>query len=167
MTSRTDLYTVPTPLQAHVNHPAVSGSRNRWPVLIAMTGALSMIMLDQTVVSVALPSMSRELPLSAAGQQWMVNAHVLAMAPLVALGGKLGNRFGGVSTFRVGVLIFFLASMACGLAPQGPLGGPWLIAARALQGAGAALMMPASAAIVRLTAADPALGSAGAAAVGS
>jgi MFS family permease len=117
-------------------------------VLIAMTGALSMIMLDQTVVSVALPSMSRELPLSATGQQWVVNAYVLAMASLVALGGKLGDRFGGVTTFRLGVLIFFLASTACGLAPHGPLGEPWLIAARVLQGAGAALMMPASAAIV-------------------
>ena len=90
-------------------------------------------MLDQTVVSVALPSMSRELPLSSTGQQWVVNAYVLAMASLVALGGKLGDRFGGVTTFRFGVVIFFLASMACDLAPHGPLGEPWLIAARVLQ----------------------------------
>jgi MFS family permease len=77
--------------------------------------------------------MSRELPLSSTGQQWVVNAYVLAMASLVALGGKLGDRFGGVTTFRFGVVIFFLASMACDLAPHGPLGEPWLIAARVLQ----------------------------------
>ena len=59
----------------------------RWLVLVAMTGSLSMIMLDQTVVSVALPSMARELPLTPHGQQWVVNAYVLALAALVALGG--------------------------------------------------------------------------------
>jgi len=148
MTSRTDSHTVRAPLPARADHPHTSGSRRRWLVLIAMTGALSMIMLDQTVVSVALPSMSRELPLSATGQQWVVNAYVLAMASLVALGGKLGDRCGGVTTFRTGVVIFFLASAGSGLAPTGPLGEPWLIATRLLQGAGAALMMPASAAIV-------------------
>lgn len=113
-----------------------------------MTGSLSMVMLDQTVVSVALPAMTRELPLTPTGQQWVVNAYVLAMAALVALGGKLGDRWGGVTAFRAGVALFFVASMACGLAPPGDLGEPWILAARAVQGAGAALMMPVSAAIV-------------------
>jgi EmrB/QacA subfamily drug resistance transporter len=121
---------------------------NRWLVLVAMTGALSMILLDQTVVTVALPSMSRELPLSPSGAQWVVNAYVLAMAALVALGGKLGDRFGGVTTFRIGVAVFFLASMACGVAPKGAIGESWIIAARLVQGAGAALMVPVSATIV-------------------
>ena len=107
-----------------------------------------MVRLDQTVVTVALPTMSRDLDLSGTGQTWVVNAYVLAMASLVALGGKLGDRFGGVTTFRLDVTIFFLASMACGLAPTGQWGEPWIIAARVLQGSGAALMMPASAAIV-------------------
>ena len=124
------------------------GTRNSWLVLCAMTGSLSMIMLDQTVVSVALPTMSRELPLSPTGQQWVVNAYVLALAALVALGGKLGDRFGGVTTFRLGVTVFFVASLGCGFAPHGPLGEPWIIAFRVLQGAGAALMTPASATIV-------------------
>ncbi len=70
------------------------------------------------------------------------------MAALVALGGRLGDRFGGVTTFRIGVLIFFLASVGCGLAPAGELGEPVIIACRTLQGAGAALMMPVSASIV-------------------
>ena len=121
---------------------------NRWLVLVAMTGALSMVTLDQTVVSVALPTMAHDLPLTASGQQWVVNAYVLAMAGLVAIGGKLGDRFGQVSTFRAGVILFFLASAACGLTPRGTMGESWMIAARAVQGVGAALMMPVSAVIV-------------------
>lgn len=127
---------------------SVPTSAHRWLVLIAMTGSLSMIMLDQTVVTVALPSMSHDLPLSPTGEQWVVNAYVLAMAALVALGGKLGDRLGGVTTFRYGVAIFFLASLACGLVPHGDFGEPSIIAARAVQGGGAALMVPVSAAIV-------------------
>jgi EmrB/QacA subfamily drug resistance transporter len=126
----------------------MSGNRSPWLVLIAMTGSLSMIMLDQTVVAVALPSMSSELPLSPVGQQWVLNAYVLALAALVALGGKLGDKVGGVTTFRAGVAVFFVASALCGLAPQGVWGEPWIIGARALQGVGAALMMPVSASIV-------------------
>ena len=100
---------------------------NPWLVLVAMTGSLSMIMLDQTVVAVALPSMSSELPLSPVGQQWVVNADVLALAALVALGGKVGDKFGGVTTFRAGVAVFFVASALCGLAPQGTWGEPWMV----------------------------------------
>ncbi|MFW0794524.1 MFS transporter [Gordonia sp. CPCC 205515] len=120
---------------------------NRWLTLFAMTGALSMIMLDQTVVTVALPSMTRDLGLSSSGQQWVVNAYVLAMAACVALGGKLGDRLGPVTCFRLGVITFFVASVFCGIAPAG--GGEfWILAARAAQGIGAALMMPVSAKIV-------------------
>ena len=119
-------------------------SRRNWLTLVAMTGSLSMVLLDQTVVSVALPTMSRELPLSASGQQWVVNAYVLAMATAVALGGKLGSKLGPVTTFRIGVSVFFLASALCGLAPN----ASWMITARVVQGVGAALMMPVSATIV-------------------
>jgi EmrB/QacA subfamily drug resistance transporter len=119
-------------------------TRAQWLVLIAMTGSLSMIMLDQTVVTVALPSMSRDLHLSADAQQWVVNAYVLAMAALVACGGKLGDLIGRVTTFRLGVAIFFLASVACGLAPT----AVFVIVARIAQGVGAALMMPATSAIM-------------------
>lgn len=126
----------------------MAAATNRWLVLVAMTGALAMIMLDQTVVAVALPVMSRELPLTPTGQQWVANAYVLAMAVLVAFGGRVGDLLGGVRTFRLGVLVFLVASAACGLAPAGPLGEPLIIAGRAVQGAGAALMVPVSAAIV-------------------
>jgi EmrB/QacA subfamily drug resistance transporter len=123
-------------------------SRGSWLILIAMTGSLSMILLDQTVVTVALPSMSRQLPLSISGAQWVVNAYVLGMAALVAVGGKLGDVLGRVTTFRVGVATFFVASAACGLVPAGPHAEALLIAARVSQAVGAALMAPVSAAIV-------------------
>ena len=119
-----------------------------WLVLVAMTGSLSMIMLDQTVVTVALPTMTHDLGLSATGQQWVLNAYVLALAALVALGGRLSDLMGGVTTFRIGVSLFFIASVGCGLSPSGGWGEPVLLTARALQGVGAALMVPVSAAIV-------------------
>ena len=121
---------------------------NRWLVLVAMTGSLSMIMLDQTVVTVALPSITRDLPLSPSGQQWVVNAYVLAIAAVVAFGGRAADRLGPATCFRVGVLMFFAASVACALAPHGPAGQPWLLTARAVQGVGAALMIPVSGSLV-------------------
>ncbi|MDD7942146.1 MFS transporter [Actinomycetospora lutea] len=126
----------------------IPGDPRRWLVLVAMTGSLSMIMLDQTVVSVALPTMGRELSLDPAAQQWVVNAYVLALAALVALGGKAADLLGPRRAFRSGVTLFFLASVGCGLAPAGPLGEATIIACRTLQGAGAALMVPVSGAIV-------------------
>jgi EmrB/QacA subfamily drug resistance transporter len=125
-----------------------SVGRKSWLSLAAMTASLSMILLDQTVVSVALPTMSRDLPLSTSGAQWVVNAYVLSMAAFVALGGKLGSKLGPVTTFRIGVLVFFVASAFCGLAPVGSNGETWLICARVVQGVGAALMMPVTAVIV-------------------
>ncbi|TCK27565.1 MFS transporter [Pseudonocardia endophytica] len=116
----------------------------RWLVLVAMTGSLSMIMLDQTVVSVALPTMARELPLTPHGQQWVVNAYVLALAALVALGGRAADLLGRPRAFRIGVSLFFLASAGCAFAWDGTS----IVVFRALQGAGAALMMPVSATIV-------------------
>src|SRR5262245_3340679 len=144
------------PTDRDLNTPALDRSalkptettRRPWLVLVAMTGALAMIMLDQTVVTVALPTMARNLSISPTGQQWVVSAYVLALAALVALGGKLGDVIGRVTTFRLGMVVFALSSVACGLTPAHAWGETWMIASRAAQGAGAALMMPASAAIV-------------------
>jgi EmrB/QacA subfamily drug resistance transporter len=112
-----------------------------------MTGALSMIMLDQTVVSVALPTMERDLGLSATAVQWVVNAYLLSLAALVAVGGRLGDLFGQVRLFKLGALVFILASAGCGLAQA-----DWqILAARAIQGAGAAAMVPATGAILMAT----------------
>lgn len=132
-------------LGGHLPVPALV--RRTW-VLVAMTAALSMVTLDQTVVTVALPSMTRSLALSPVSEQWVVNAYVASMAATMAVGGRLGDRFGRVTGFRTGVVLFFLASAGCGLAPAHDGGTSWLLASRALQGVGAALMVPTSAAIV-------------------
>lgn len=121
-----------------------AGDRRRWWVLGTMTGSLSMIMIDQTVVGVALPTMRMDLALSASGVQWVVNAYLLVFAVLVALGGRAGDRWGPARMFKLGVSIFVLASVACGLAQNDAL----IIAARGLQGVGAATMVPATGAIV-------------------
>ncbi len=130
--------------------PRITSDNRRWWVLATMTGSLSMIMIDQTVVGVALPSMQRGLGLSATGVQWVVNSYLLVLAVLVALGGRLGDMLGQERMFRIGVATFVAASAAVGLA-QSEL---WVIVARGLQGVGAALMLPATGAIV-VNAFDP------------
>src|SRR5262245_34952846 len=120
-----------TPLNDPGLGPPVTGqpetTRRPWLVLVAMTGALAMIMLDQTVVTVALPTMARDLSLSPTGQQWVVSAYVLALAALVALGGRLGDILGRVRTFQVGMVVFALGSVACGLGPRSGWGATWLM----------------------------------------
>src|SRR5262245_27546660 len=109
-----------------------------------MTGSLSMVLIDETVVSVALPTIQRDLDTAQTGLQWVVNAYLLALAAFVAVGGRLGEMYGQARVFRIGVVVFIAASAACGFAPTEEL----LIAARAVQGIGAALMIPATGAIV-------------------
>ena len=122
----------------------VNDANRSWWVLAAMTGSLSMILLDQTVVSVALPSIQRDLDLSQTDLQWVVNAYLLAIASLVAVGGRLADMFNRVNVFLLGVAVFVVASALCGLADD----EAWLLIARGIQGVGAALMIPASAALV-------------------
>ena len=116
----------------------------RWWTLGAMCFALFMIMLDNTVVNVALPAIQRDLGASLSALEWTVNAYTLAFAVLLVTGGRLGDIFGRRRMFLAGVVVFALSSAAIGLAPtQG-----WLVAGRALQGAGAAFMMPATLSII-------------------
>lgn len=116
----------------------------RWLTLVAMTGSLSMIFTDITVVGVALPQVQSDLGMSDVSIQWVMSVYVLVMACLVALCGRVADLFGRVPAFVAGVCLFTLASVACGLAGSAAA----LIAARAVQGAGAAIMQPASGAIV-------------------
>ena len=116
----------------------------RWLVLLAMTGSLAMIFLDVTVVGVALPRMRSGLGLSDSQAVWAMNAYTLTLACLVALGGRVADRFGRVRCFTTGVAVFALASLACGAAT----GPELLLAGRVLQGAAAALMQPSSSSIV-------------------
>jgi MFS family permease len=127
--------------------PGITKANRRWWVLATMAGSLSMIMIDQTVVSVALPTMQRDLHLSSTGAQWVVNVYILLLAMLVVVGGRLGDLFGPERMFRLGVGLFVGASIACGLAQS----EVWIIAARGLQGAGAAMMVPATGAILTNT----------------
>lgn len=107
-----------------------------------------MIMMDTTVVGVALPAIGRDLGLSESGLAWVVNGYLLALASLIAIGGRLGDLIGKPTAFRIGVVVFAAASALCGLATSGPM----LIGARVLQAVGAVLMQPASSAIVVSTA---------------
>ncbi len=117
-------------------------------ILVAMTGSLAMIMMDTTVVGVALPEIGRDLGLSESGLAWVVNGYLLALASLIAIGGRLGDLIGKPRAFRIGVILFAVASAACGLSTSGAM----LIGARVLQAVGAVLMQPASSAIVVSTA---------------
>src|SRR5215204_1776698 len=119
----------------------------RWWTLAAMCFALFMIMLDNTVVNVALPSIQEDLGASLSGLEWTVNVYTLTFAVLLVTGGRLGDILGRRRMFLFGVVVFALSSAAIGLAPdQG-----WLIAGRAIQGAGAAFMMPATLSIITVT----------------
>ena len=123
------------------------GSRaGRW-VLVATVLGTSMVMLDSTVVNVALPTIGRRLNASLAGLQWTVTAYTLTLAGLILLGGSLGDRLGRRRVFMVGVVWFALSSALCGLAPSIGV----LIAARVLQGVGGALLTPGSLAIIQAT----------------
>lgn len=116
----------------------------RWWTLGAMCFALFMIMLDNTVVNVALPAIQRDLDASLAGLEWTVNAYTLSFAVLLVTGGRLGDLFGRRRLFLTGVVVFAGSSAAIGFSPD----QTWLIVGRAVQGLGAALMMPATLSIV-------------------
>ena len=104
-----------------------------------------MAFLDTTVVNVALPHLGRDLHATVGGLQWTVTGYILTLASFVLLGGALGDRYGRRRVFLVGVAWFTLASVLCGLSPTVGV----LVAARALQGCGAALLTPGSLALVQ------------------
>jgi EmrB/QacA subfamily drug resistance transporter len=116
----------------------------RWVLLATVLGS-GIAFLDATVVNVALPTIGRELHASVAGLQWIVNGYTLTLASLILIGGSLGDRFGRRRVFLVGIVWFAAASLFCGLAPTEEA----LVAARALQGIGGALLTPGSLAIIQ------------------
>ena len=127
--------------------PAHLQRRRERLTLAAMCFGLFMIMLDNTIVNVALPSIQRGLHTSPEALAWTVNAYVVPFAALILLGGKLGDRFGRRRLFVGGLVLFTVASAACALSTT--TGG--LISARAIQGVGAALMNPLSLSILVAT----------------
>src|SRR5207342_3248657 len=105
-------------------------SRTRWFALYVLCLGTLMIVLDTTIVNVALPSIRQDLGFSASSLAWVVNAYLLTFGGFLLLGGRLGDLFGHRRLFLVGIVLFTAASIACGLAGSQHL----LIAARAVQG---------------------------------
>ncbi len=120
-----------------------------WAVLLAVCAGQFLVVLDVSVVNVALPSMREDLALSATGLQWVVNAYSIAFAGFMLFGGRAGDLFGRKRMFLVGLAVFTAASLAGGVAQEG-----WqLLAARAVQGLGAAVLAPST--LTLLTSAVP------------
>ncbi len=115
----------------------------RWVLLTTVLGS-AIVMIDGTVVNVALPHIGADLEAGFGGLQWVVNAYTLTLAALILLGGSLGDHYGRRRVFLIGVVWFAIASTACGLAPNIET----LIIARALQGVGGALLTPGSLALI-------------------
>jgi EmrB/QacA subfamily drug resistance transporter len=124
--------------------PDLKEENRKWWTLVAVSFGLFMIMLDNTVVNVSLPSMQRSLGLDLAELEWIVTGYALAFGALMLTGGKLADLFGRRLMFVIGLVIFTLASLACGLAGTAAV----LIGARVVQGVGGALMNPATLSII-------------------
>ena len=117
-------------------HGLITDENRRWWTLGAMCFALFMIMLDNTVVNVALPSIREDLHFTETSLVWVVNAYLLTFGGFLLLGGRLGDLFGHRRVFLLGLAVFTVASLACGIANTQGL----LIAARAVQGLGGAVV---------------------------
>ena len=130
--------------------PPSSGETNRWLVLVIVCLAQFMVILDATVVNVALPSIQRDLGFTAASLQWVINAYTLVFGGFLLLGGRAGDLFGRRKLFLWGVAIFSFASLLNGLATS----DTWLVASRGLQGLGGALVSPAALSIITTTFAE-------------
>jgi EmrB/QacA subfamily drug resistance transporter len=127
---------------------AATAAPPRKLVLAAMIFAVAMTFIDQTIVAIAAPQIQHELGLSNTGVQWAINAYLLSLAALFALGGRLGDTLGHRKMVVLGVVTFAGASAMCGLTPTGGVAEAWIVVFRAVQGAGGAIMFPAALAIV-------------------
>jgi EmrB/QacA subfamily drug resistance transporter len=130
-------------MKAHLLDPET----RKWWTLAAVSFGLFMIMLDNTVVNVALPAIQEDLQIGLSELQWIVTGYALTFAAVMLTGGKLADLYGRRLIFVVGLAVFTLSSLACGLADSGDM----LIGARIVQGIGAALMNPATLSIITAT----------------
>jgi len=120
---------------------------NPWAVLVVVSLGFFMTLLDLTIVNIAIPNIIAKLNASLDDVLWVLNAYALVLAVLVITAGRLGDLIGPRTMFVAGIAVFTAASAACGLAP----GAGWLIGFRAVQGLGAAMLMPQTLAIVTMT----------------
>ncbi|MEJ5914748.1 MFS transporter [Pseudokineococcus sp. 1T1Z-3] len=134
--------------------PAVRQRRSvpHWTVLVVAAAAQFMVILDVSIVNVALPSVQVDLGLSTVGLQWVVNAYALTFAGLLLLGGRAGDLFGRKRVFLAGLALFSAASLVGGFAQS----ETWLITARAVQGVGGAVLAPSTLSLLTTTYTDPA-----------
>ena len=126
---------------------ALNAGNRKWWTLAAMTGAQSMLMVDATVVGLALPSIQRDLNVSTTTIQWVISAYMLTLAALLAIGGWLSDRIGPVRSFMTGAVVF-TGGLVCSGASDPLASIELLLAARVVQGCGAALMIPAAQSII-------------------
>src|SRR5215208_1162917 len=122
----------------------VTGMATKWWTLLVVCLSIFMLLLDVTIVNVALPEIQKELGSSFEDLQWVVDAYALALAAILLASGSLGDLLGRRSVFVIGLVIFATASLACGLS-----GSPVMLnIARAVQGAGGAMMFANSLALI-------------------
>ncbi len=130
-----------------VSPPESSADRSRWLALALLATAQFVVVLDASITNVALPSIGRDLQIDQEQLSWIVNAYTLTFGGFLLLGGRLADLLGRRRVFIAGIVLFGLASLAGGLATS----DEWLIAARAVQGLGAAIVSPAALSIVTTT----------------
>ena len=130
-------------IQSHIADSPCHKEVGTW-VLVATIVGSSMAFIDGTVVNVALPALQNSFGASVVGMQWVVESYGLTLAALILVGGSMGDLFGRRRMFLWGVAVFAIASIACGLASS----IQQLIAARAIQGVGAAFLVPGSLALI-------------------
>src|SRR2546428_12470967 len=109
-------------------------TNSRWLSLMVLCAGFLLIVVDMTIVNVALPSIQSDLKFSQAGLAWVINAYLIAFAGLLLLAGRLGDLFGRKRVYLIGLAVFTCASLVCGLSFNQPM----LIAARFVQGFGGA-----------------------------
>jgi EmrB/QacA subfamily drug resistance transporter len=122
----------------------ISDANRKWWILAAMGGSLGLVVLDETIVGVALPTIRHDLAMTQVASHWIISTYLVVFAGLAAAAGKTADLVDIRRFFVAGVLVFGLSSMACGFAQN----GAWLIAARAVQGIGAAIIFPTSVAML-------------------
>src|SRR5436190_987308 len=133
---------------AAVARPARGARRGgKWWVLVAMVFGLFMPMLDNLVVNVALPTIQKDLGAGVSQLQWLIDAYTLTFASFMLTGGALGDLYGRKRFFMTGLIVFVLGSLACGLSQS----TGQLIAFRAFQGLGAAMLLPGTLSIITAT----------------
>ncbi|MGW0584998.1 MFS transporter, partial [Streptomyces sp. NPDC002920] len=139
--------TVPAQPGTDASGAPPGGRRHLGVALFVIAAAQLMVVLDNTITNIALPAIQSDLGVSDANLAWIVNSYALAFGGLMLLGGKAGDLFGRRRMFQVGIIVFTLASLLGGLAPNEGL----LIGARILQGVGAAFAAPSALALITTT----------------